>query len=35
MVDKEELLYKQEHPNTNMSDSEITAMVKEKLQKKT
>lgn len=35
MVDKEVLLYKQEHPNTNMSDSEITAMVKEKLKKKT
>ena len=35
MVDKEVLLYKQAHPNTNMSDSEITAMVKEKLKKKT
>ena len=35
MVDKEVLLYKQAHPNTNMSDSEITAMVKEQIKKKT
>ena len=34
MVDKEVLLYKQAHPNTNMSDSEITAMVKEQMKKK-
>ena len=33
-VDKEVLLYKQAHPNTNMSDSEITAMVKEQMKKK-
>ena len=32
-VDKEVLLYKQEHPNTNMSDSEITTMVKEQMKK--
>ena len=34
MVDKEVLLYKQAHPNTNMSDSEITAMIKEQMKKK-
>ena len=34
MVDKKVLLYKQAHPNTNMSDSEITAMVKEQMEKK-
>ena len=34
MIDKEVLLYKQAHPNTNMSDSEITDMVKEQLKKK-
>ena len=33
-VDKEVLLYKRAHPNTNMSDSEITAMVKEDLKNK-
>jgi hypothetical protein len=34
MVDKEVLLYKQAHPNTTMSEAEITAMVKEELKKK-
>lgn len=33
-VDKEVLLYKQAHPDTKMSDSEITAMIKEKMKKK-
>ena len=33
-VDKEVLLYKQTHPDTTMSDSEITDMVKEQLKKK-
>ena len=32
-VDKEVLLYKQAHPDTNMSDPEIIAMVKEQLKK--
>ena len=32
-VDKEVLLYKQAHPNTTMSDAEITNMVKETLKK--
>ena len=32
-VDKEVLLYKQAHPSTTMSDSEITAMVKEQIKK--
>ena len=32
-LDKQILLYKQEHPNTKMSDAEIKAMIKEELQK--
>ena len=32
-VDKEVLLYKQDHPNTNMTDKEIKAMIQEELQK--
>ena len=32
-VDKEVLLYKQDHPNTNMTDKEIRVMIQEELQK--
>ena len=33
MMDKKILQYKQDHPNTKMSDAEIKAMIKEELQK--
>ena len=33
-IDKKRLEYKEKHPNTKMTDSEITAMIKKELSNK-